>query len=796
MIGPVSHDPQQLKDELLRTSSPVVFDVETTGLNVRSDRVLSFGFRIRLGNRVTNHILFTRRCTARCIAPYRSTDKTLSESLEPLARPGLILIGHNIKFDLLMLRREGLQCRGEVRDTQGLLKLLDQDRLYSSDDGGKRQATGRRDLQAPEDRRWLNYRLKDSAAQICGIRPMYTPDANMGLVDYRTHTLYLAHDLYVTEALYHRLWRRMTRRQRLHYRGVASPLIHLLCDLFATGVAADTAFAGSELQRLSGVAEAISAQHQRDHGRSLNMSDDQLRQLLYGHYVLPYRKRKGTKASVGVPKLLELLKKTNNSIIQDSLQLIIGHREIESLRDRLSDYLKFVDPTDGRIHSSFDENRQVTGRISSVKPNLQQVAKTKLILPKTAFITEVRSRNLFVRTPGYMFVGADIDQADMRILADRIDSCTQGTATRVQQLYAQRWSRIGHALAPYEQVRRRSFNPHWKGQSPLPTRTFDPTAPSRLVADFHNHTGDLYAQIASNVTQRTVRKSDAERGVFKTVILAQVNGQTPTGLAKTLGCPKAQAEQYVARLFDAYPDVAGYLDLLRRELVITGQVTTWRGRTRTVSAHRWMVDETRVRMLLIYEDGNHYWFDVAPIRPTRRNLTCFVHRVWSVHDRQGPKSPRLIYDANRGRIGTRYYKQLDEPSLYYLPIRNLPWSRIRRVQKLDTKGEPAEEAKYEGFDTTARSAINTVMQGGTADLTVAMSLRCRPIASRARARLLLQIHDELIWEVPCDEKQAGFGSFVRRPCRVAGRTATCSHAGLQGPDQGWDEVGAAVWRDA
>ena len=62
---------------------------------------------------------------------------------------------------------------------------------------------------------------------------MYTPDANMGLVDYRTHTLYLAHDLYVTEALYHRLWRRMTRRQRLHYRGVASPLIHLLCDLFA-----------------------------------------------------------------------------------------------------------------------------------------------------------------------------------------------------------------------------------------------------------------------------------------------------------------------------------------------------------------------------------------------------------------------------------------------------------------------------------------------------------------------------------------------------------------------------------
>ncbi len=226
---------------------------------------------------------------------------------------------------------------------------------------------------------------------------MYTPDANMGLVDYRTHTLYLAHDLYVTEALYHRLWRRMTRRQRLHYRSVASPLIHLLCDLFATGVAADTAFAGSELQRLSGVAEAISAQHQRDHGRSLTMSDDQLRQLLYGHYCASLSEAKGDKSfRSACQSSSNFLRKPATSTIQDSLQLIVGHREIESLRDRLSDYLKFVDPADGRIHSSFDENRQVTGRVSSVKPNLQQVAKTKVILPETAFITEVRSRNLFV----------------------------------------------------------------------------------------------------------------------------------------------------------------------------------------------------------------------------------------------------------------------------------------------------------------------------------------------------------------------------------------------------------------
>lgn len=761
MIGPVSHNPQRLRYELLRTPSPVFFDTETTGLNVRSDRVLSYGFRIRLDSQTTNHILFTERCTTTSITPHRSTNTEIAQALSSLARPGLVLVGHNIKYDLLMLHREGFGFRGEVRDTQGILKLLDQDRGYSSDEDNKPETKGRRDLLAPDDRRWLNYKLKNAAAQLCGIKPIHTPDKNMDLVGYRTHTLYLAHDLLVTEALYNRLWKNLTRRQRQYYRQVASPLIHLLCDLSATGVAVDAEFATSEIRRLSKVADDVSVEHQHRHGRRLEMSDDQLRRLLYDKYSLPYRKRIGKKPPIGVPKLHELSSKTESNDIRDSLRLTIGHREIESLRNKLRDYLAVADGADGRIHSTFDENKQVTGRISSVKPNLQQVAKPKLILPNSRFSIEVRSRNLIAATPGYMLVGADIDQADLRVLADRIGSCQQDNETRIQQLNQRRWSRLHYILAPYEQLRLQSFNRNWRGQRPPAPPSFDPANPSRLVTDFRSLSGDLYAQIASNVIGRTIHKSDPERGVFKTIILAQVNGQTLSGLTTALRCSKQQAEQYVARLFAAYPDVAGYLALLRHELAITGQVTTWRGRTRTVTAHRWMVDETRVRLLLVYRDKNHYWIDATPLRPQLRNLTCFLHRVWSVHDERGPKSPRLIYEASRGRIGTRHYKQLDDPSLYRLPIRNLPWSRIRRVQKLDKKGKPVEEAKYEGFDAMARSAINTVMQGGTADITVAMSLRCREIACRSHARLVIQIHDELIWEVPVDQQRAGFGSFVR-----------------------------------
>jgi hypothetical protein len=80
--------------------------------------------------------------------------------------------------------------------------------------------------------------------------------------------------------------------------------------------------------------------------------------------------------------------------------------------------------------------------------------------------------------------------------------------------------------------------------------------------------------------------------------------------------------------------------------------------------------------------------------------------------------------------------------------RNLPWSNIRRVQRVDAAGDPIEKARYEGLDATARGAINAVMQGGTADLAFRMMLRMRHLSRHFDAPLILQVHDELVWECP------------------------------------------------
>jgi DNA polymerase I-like protein with 3'-5' exonuclease and polymerase domains len=273
------------------------------------------------------------------------------------------------------------------------------------------------------------------------------------------------------------------------------------------------------------------------------------------------------------------------------------------------------------------------------------------------------------------------------------------------------------------------------------------------VEDFLHPTGDdLYLQMAQNVLGETILKGDPRRNTLKTVFIAQLNGQSPTGLSKELKCTVAEAKAHVEQFFTYYQDVLTFLWLLRWGVAITGATETWAGRIRKITAHSWMVEEPRVRVLLTYANGDKLWYDVSPIKPSLRTLTCFVHRIWSVRDADKPK---LIYSYGRGRIGTKWYKSVDNPTLlYFLPIRNLPWRSIRQVQRLDANWKPVEQGGYEGFDATCRYAISSVMQGGSSDLHASMLLHSGPVFKEFGARLLLSVHDEILCECPIDRQEA------------------------------------------
>ena len=186
------------------------------------------------------------------------------------------------------------------------------------------------------------------------------------------------------------------------------------------------------------------------------------------------------------------------------------------------------------------------------------------------------------------------------------------------------------------------------------------------------------------------------------------------------------------------------------QIALTGRTRTFMGRTRTVTAQRWMVARKKVRILVTYKGGDRYWLEIIPLEPRLRVLTSYVLRAWDA------KTGRLIYDHQLGQLAQHPYRLFDQYGLQYtLPVRNWAWRSIRRVR---SRGQ---EARYEGFDATARAAFNFICQAGTADVAKLMMLRAGPLCERYGARLLIQIHDELVFEVP-QEHAERFLTKMRR----------------------------------
>jgi DNA polymerase I len=91
-------------------------------------------------------------------------------------------------------------------------------------------------------------------------------------------------------------------------------------------------------------------------------------------------------------------------------RLVIEHRELSKLKNTYVDTLpSLIDPKDGRIHTTLNQTGAVTGRISSINPNLQNIPiKTEL---------GRRIRRTFIPADGHLIITADYSQIELRLLA-------------------------------------------------------------------------------------------------------------------------------------------------------------------------------------------------------------------------------------------------------------------------------------------------------------------------------------------------------------------------------------------
>jgi DNA polymerase I-like protein with 3'-5' exonuclease and polymerase domains len=540
----VVHDPRACREALARTAAPVVLDLETSGLR-RWDQVVSAGLLID----GVAHLLFVRSLHP-SIANLPGA--AFRDALDPLARPDLVVVGHNLPFDLAFLRREGVPVAGEGRDTLKILRLLDQDR------GAGSQGHARVDLRAPEDTEpLLNYRLKDVARQLLGLRMPHFPGA-IERVPYAAHRTYLTCDLLGTRALYEDLWPRLGPGGQRYYRELVAPLIPALLAMTEVGVAADPAFLHAESDRLGQLMDRLSAEHRRTHGVALGMDQEQLGRWLFATLGLPVLKhgRRGTRwvPSLDAEALRRLEAFNEDPHTADSLRLIRDYRQAASLMVRLRALAGHIDPQTGRIHSTFDD-RQATGRLSSTYPNLQQLAKPKVIAG-----VEIRSRNTLVASPGYELAVFDIAQADIRVLASAVENFPRSARKHLAALRKGRLARLGPAITPYRNQRDRHRNPTFRPQPRDGRRGappgFQPAQACGLAEDFRTP-GDFYAKTFVRILGRPPRDK-AERNWFKPIVLAIVNGKGANSLARDLDCSLAEARGYLRAFDQAYPEVAAF----------------------------------------------------------------------------------------------------------------------------------------------------------------------------------------------------------------------------------------------
>ena len=378
----------------LQEQAEFALDTETTGQNPMDCELVGLSFAWEVGRA---YYVPVRCVFGNCLA----LDAARAQLGPPLADPLKRKIGQHLKFDLNVLRNEGIAVAGPLFDTMvasfvlnplrgshGLdslaFNLLGYTKTPTTDLIGKGRDQIRMD-QVPLER--IAEYAGEDADYTWRLGRLFEPQlAPLGL-----------------DRLFH---------------DVEMPLLRVLTDMEAEGVRIDVDFLGEMSRRMADQAAALLQQIQAAAGIEFNPdSPKQLAEVLFDRLCLPVIRRTKTTRSTDADTLEELKKQTNHPVCE----LLLQYREIQKLRGTYVDALpREISRRTGRVHTSFSQTGAVTGRLSSSDPNLQNIPI------RTETGREIR-RAFVPRTADDLLVVADYSQVELRVLAhfSRDEALTQ-----------------------------------------------------------------------------------------------------------------------------------------------------------------------------------------------------------------------------------------------------------------------------------------------------------------------------------------------------------------------------------
>ncbi|MGL4204940.1 MAG: DNA polymerase I [Aeromonadaceae bacterium] len=478
--------------EKLVAAELFAFDTETDGLDYMQAKIVGVSFAVTAGEAA-----YLPLAHDYLGAPAQLDRDAVLARLKPLLEDeSRRKVGQNLKFDRNVLRNHGIELRGIAYDTMLESYVLDSTATRHNMD----------DLAA----RYLGHTtitFEEIAGK--GVKQL-----SFNQIELEQAAPYAAEDADITLRLHQTLWPKLEQEPTLAelFTRIELPLVPILADMERRGALISAPLLAEQSQQIELRLQDLENQAHLLADEPFNLSSPkQLGEVLYTKLGLPVLKKTPKGAPSTAEEVLVELAET-----YELPKLLLEHRSLAKLKSTYTDKLPLmVNPTTGRVHTSYHQAVTATGRLSSTDPNLQNIP----------IRTEEgrRIRQAFIAAPGYKLVAADYSQIELRIMAHL--SADAG---------------LLKAFAAGE--------------------------------DIHRATAAEVMGVAVEAVTSEQRRN------AKAINFGLIYGMSAFGLAKQLGIPRGEAQHYMDNYFARYPGVLEYMERTRAEAAEKGYVETLFGR--------------------------------------------------------------------------------------------------------------------------------------------------------------------------------------------------------------------------
>jgi DNA polymerase-1 len=375
--------PEERKEllDILMSKKSVCFDTETDSLEPRHANIvgMSFSYKAREAFYVATPNDFDE--ARKIVEEFRPFFE--SESIEKVA--------HNIKYDIKVINRYGVDVKAPMFDTMIAHYLINPDSKQSMDFLSEL---------------YLNYKPV-SIESLIGKKGKN--QKSMADLDPADISDYACEDADITFQLKEKFEPEIQKEhlKELFYN-MEMPLVPVLKNMEQEGIAIDSEGLIKYSGELENALVELDASIKKEAGIDFNIdSPRQLGQVLFEHMEITTKAKKTKTGQYATGEdVLQKLKNTHSII-----PMILEYRQLRKLKNTYVDPLPtLMDPEDGRIHTNYMQAVAGTGRLSSTNPNLQNIPI------RSEKGREIR-KSFISRGDEYQLMAADYSQIELRIIA-------------------------------------------------------------------------------------------------------------------------------------------------------------------------------------------------------------------------------------------------------------------------------------------------------------------------------------------------------------------------------------------